>query len=1090
MGAHKLSEEEEETPLMPVLEASETEQFQLRLQEIIASDSDLKTRLLFVRQLLETIYKTLSAESKTSFNGLFARMQYVNASISLPVELVTQVNQLRLLCNKVTHEKDFVPPQDAFPSSVYVLNQFLNWLAPDHPSLATDQYLADINASPFPAFKPRRKWTFHCVVLDWKLLRQDNEDCGIELQTCSEEGLSCTIQLNNLDKSGRHWSSLNKVLWKYCSLHCIDLTGVLGQESCYQSGPTSMIVVEPDFLMDASALASCFTNQGYRPEYFVVNQLLKDSTSDKQMLGNMVNNILDELICAPEADYAALFRQSMARQPISMVALGKDSALNIYKTVFSSHLPQIRQFIKSVQGEDLQLEPSFISPEYGLQGRLDILYFRAGIPHIVELKAGNPPHYDIWKQHQMQVIAYNMIIRNCFDMASRGTSSILYSATGENTLRHVVNTLQLEQDLLMCRNRVLGILRQLSEQPKVFFDWLITAQVTADTPYMQTNIQTIVSTLRSLPDYQYEWFLEQLRLLVREVWFVKTGGLRSDSIYGHNSLWQQSVAVKQERYRLLSSLQVDSLSFNLIRFKLSSDGLITDFRSGDVVLLYRQNLPVSRQQILRGHITQLSETSLEVQIRGGLRQDIKLLSDSLWALEHDVLEASLYAPLSSLFGFLQCEPSLRELILGLQEPESNPAEAETGAYLEDIVRKIQASRHYHIVQGPPGTGKTSGLLTAYAGKLYRETPKNLLVLSFTNRAVDEICLCLKREGIPFIRTGSSDEIKDELLPNLIRDQKFDAIAGILKSNRVWVATVSSCNAWLSDLLKITSFDELIIDEASQIVENSILGIISKADKTILIGDQNQLPPITSQTAEGFVFTHPSLTGLCYGAYNQSLMERLYKVCQSKGWNHATTMLQQHWRMHEALAGLIQHFYADRLLAMQDRQKEALPASTDPLLAARVIWIDCPPSKHPYYDPLQVKLIQRILALYQEQGIISDYQRDIGIVAPFRAMIHALRKEFTPAQQEITIDTVERFQGSERRNIIITLPLHNKDALRTLEALSGDGLIDRKLNVSLSRAQERIIILGNRDFCLKSVHYAFLIDKITAAGNLLPYDQLL
>lgn len=1075
---------------MPVLESSESEQFHLRLQEIVTGDIDLKSRLLFIRQLLETVYKTLSAESTTSFNGLFARMQYVNSSLALPAELVTQVNQLRLLCNKVTHEKDFVPSQDAFPSSVYVLNQLLNWLDPDHPFPATDQYLADIRATSFPAFKPGRKWSFHCVVLDWKLLRRDAVDCGIEIHVCSEEGLDCELQLNDLDTSGRNWSSLNKVLWKYCSLHCINLTEVAGKEASYQSGPTSLIVVEPDFLLDASALAGCFTNQGYRPEFFVINLLLKDSTTEKLMLGNMVNNILDELICAQESDYIALFRQSMARLPISMVALGKDSALNIYKSIFSSHLPQIREFIKSVQGEDLQLEPSFISPEYGLQGRLDILYFRGGIPHIVELKSGNPPHYDVWKQHQMQVIAYNMIIRNCFDKASRGTSSILYSATGENTLRHVVNTLQLEQDLLMCRNRVVGILRRLSEQPKVVFDWLISAQITADSSYMQANIQSIVSTLRSLPDYQYEWFLEQLRLLVREVWFVKTGGLHSDSIYGHNSLWQQSVVVKQERYRLLSSLQVDSVSFNLIRFKLPSTGLVTDFRSGDVVLLYRQSIPVSQQQILRGQITQLSETGLEVLIRGGLRQDPRLFADSLWALEHDVLEASLYAPLSSLFSFLQSEPSLRELILGLKEPQTSPTEAETGVYLEDIVRRIQASRQYHIVQGPPGTGKTSGLLTTYVGKLYRDTEKNLLILSFTNRAVDEICLCLKRESIPFIRTGSSDEIQDELMATLVQDRKFDAIAAVVKSNRVWVATVSSCNNWLNDLLKLTRFDELIIDEASQIVENSILGIISKVEKTTLIGDQNQLPPITSQTSQGFIFTHPSLTGLGYGDYNQSLMERLYKVCQSKGWNHAITMLHQHWRMHETIAGLIQHFYSERLLAMQPRQTENLPGSADPLLSARVIWIDCPPSAYPYYDPLQVRLIQRILDLYLEQGIIRDYQRDIGIVAPFRAMIHALRKEFTPAQKQITIDTVERFQGSERRNIIISLPLHNKDALRNLQALSEDALIDRKLNVSLSRAQERIVILGNRDFCLKSVHYAFLIDKITAAGNLLPYDKLL
>jgi DNA replication ATP-dependent helicase Dna2 len=82
---------------------------------------------------------------------------------------------------------------------------------------------------------------------------------------------------------------------------------------------------------------------------------------------------------------------------------------------------------------------------------------------------------------------------------------------------------------------------------------------------------------------------------------------------------------------------------------------------------------------------------------------------------------------------------------------------------------------------------------------------------------------------------------------------------------------------------------------------------------------------------------------------------------------------------------------------------------------------------------------------------------------------------------LTIDTVERFQGSERDTIIITLPLKHSDNLSQLQSLSDDGRIDRKLNVALSRAKERIIVLGNLELCQTGAHYAKLIYDIGQKG---------
>jgi hypothetical protein len=1075
---------------MTLLENTETQALLQRLREIVQAETDLKTNLLYVRQLLEAIYKALSADSKTSFSGLFARIQYVNSILKVPKDLGQQVNQIRILCNKAAHEDDFIPRVESFTSSIHALYALLKWLNPEQCDPEIELYLNNTNAKPFPSFKPSKKLSFGCVVTSWKLLRKEGVNCGIQLKVSTEEGMEYDVILNDRAEPGRRWSLLSKSLWKYCSLNCIDLSEVRGRQDQLQSNPSTMVILEPDFLLDATAIASCFTQEDSHPELFIVKQLFREASKSSIAQGTMLNNILDELIIDPNQEYEQLFRSGLARQAIQMVSLGETSALEIYNNIRINHLPQIQEFAKMVQANPLQLEPSFINPDYGLQGRLDILWFLKGIPHIVELKSGKAPRFDVYKEHQMQVIAYNMIIRNCFDNSSRGTSGIFYSAAEENKLRSVSNTIQLEQELLLCRNRIVGIMHRLAEDPSIYFNWLPTADTTAYPPYIVDSIKLIVSTLKSLEDYEREWFLEQCRLAVREIWQVKIGGLSSESVYGHNALWKMGAEQKRQRYRLLSPLEVDSADFNVIRFVTPKDDYISNFRVGDVVVLYKNNLPIQKQQIIRGQISDFNDDTVEVSIRGGLRLPPEHLHECTWSLEHDIMEASLYSPLSSLFSFLQSLPSTRELWLGLREPQTDKNLEKPDENLDSTVDRLCASREYHIVQGPPGTGKTSGLLKKYIARQYQFNDDRILILSFTNRAVDEICGCLKKADIPYIRTGNSQEVDEELLGNIISGKDYRQIHAILRDNRIWVATVSSCAGWLPDMLRLVSFDQLIVDEASQIVENSILGIVSKVKKTILIGDQNQLPPITAMSDHGFRFSHPRLKDLCYDNYSQSLLERLTRVCTRNGWQHANSMLRHHFRMHEDIAALIQHYYQGRLISSLPQQKEILPPHSNVLLASRVIWIDCPRTTTPYYDAFQVKLVCHLLDLFQKEAIIQDYSTDIGIVAPYRAMIHAIFQELKEKQKAITVDTVERFQGSERKNMILTLPIHDNSSLSSLMSLSPDGSVDRKLNVALSRAQERLLILGNREMCLGSQHFAFLLDKIQAAGNIIPAKQII
>jgi hypothetical protein len=1074
--------------MMPAIESDFILQVYTRLREIVVSDDILKNKFLLLRQLLESVYKKLCEDSNMSFSGLFARMKYVQEQMLIPSEIDYQLNQLRIISNKATHEDDFNPSHKEWLSSVYAITQLLRCLNPGTHDNVIEDYLSKNQATAFPTFKPQKKTDLLCIVKSWEILKNKDTDVGLKIIGTLDEGIECTIYLNDMEDVGKKWSTLAKNLWQYCTLKCFHLTPIQGRAQNYQSNPRSLIVLEPDFLIDASYLAECFDTDEMHPESYILNRMVNEPSSEKQIQGIIVNNMLDELIRKPNTPYKELFQKSLFKQPFSLVALGKDTVHNIYQNIRIIHYPALKVFTESLSNIPVQLELSFFSPDYGLQGRVDILYEKDGKRHIVELKSGKSHLYDVWKNNIMQVIAYSMILRKS-GRIPLGYSSIFYSSAGENALRHISTNLTLEQELMMCRNRIVGIMHNLAIDPEPFINWLKVQNISMNNNFREAKLSKIIETIQSLQDYEYEWFLEQVRLLCREIWFEKTGGLHKNSIFGYNALWQENVNIKKQHYRILSSLKLEKAQFDELCFSIQNEDIITDFRVGDLVVLYREKIRIEQQEIIRGKIKYIDREKVEIRLYGGWRIIEEESKSDFWAIEHDILEGALYTPLASLFDFLQDKSGKKDLFLGMREPNLGVLPSFYQNNLESIIERMFAAQDYFIVQGPPGTGKTSGLLTLYTEKVYRETEHYVLILSFTNRAVDEICLNLQKYSIPFIRTGQSETINQELLDHLIAEKEFNEIEEIIKSNRIWVATVQSCNAWLNDLLRIIDIDELIIDEASQIIENNILGIITKVGKTILIGDQNQLPPITLQTKEIYKFKHPLLNNLCYDYYNKSMMERLFQVCEARGWNHSITMLNEHYRMHDQIASLVQEYYANALISKLPQQQEDIIPQGNVLLDSRLVWIDFPVSEHLFYDPLQVQYIIQILNVFIKYGLVRHYDNDIGIVTPFRAMIQAIYKELPDALKAITIDTVERFQGSERQNIIISLPLHNVSDLNLTEALSGDGKIDRKLNVAITRAQQHLIILGCSKLCQQSRHYNNLLHKIQSYGTMINYDEL-
>lgn len=1057
----------------------------IRLLELLQSTACEKLRLIQERQILEQIYKEFTADLPVSFHGLFARMQYYHDAEGIPEAIVQQVNTLRILCNKVTHDELDSIPEGASLSGALSIYRLLQHGCSELDLPELSAILEQAKA--FTRRPATKKTSFTCVLLSWNLQEQAGQKRALELFARNEEGQElCIILRDDQINAGKaKYTTLYPSLWKYAMLNCLNLSEVAGKEYYYIDNPGTIIVLEPDFLIDASAIAECMDSDGSHPELFVLGKLFTERSGAKMLQGQMVNSMFDALIHEPGLEYPELFKRALSANSIPLVALGPETALGLYECIEKDHLPQLQAFANGMQDTDLLLEPSYLCPQYGLQGRLDLLYRDRKKFSIVELKSGKAHAYDVWPAQSFQVVAYNMIIRNAYGAEALGSSSILYSGAAEKSLRNVSNLPLLEQQLIHCRNRIVGIMHLLAQSPERFFDWFIRQSPEAYSPHMQVRLQRLKRLSNSLQDYEYEWFLAQVKRVSRELWQVKLGSSAAsdEQFFGHNGLWQLTPTEKSTK--IITGMSLTGYDQCLLSLAIPAEQDITDFRMADIVVLYDQSRAIDRQEIIRGVIVSLDERLLRIRMRGGVKNNRRFGQGVQWAVEHDILESFLYAPFSSISSFLEADQSKRDLLLGHRRPsfEGEPNEA---TELSDVLARMHQAQDLHIIQGPPGTGKTSALLSRYVERFYHESSKRMLLLSFTNRAVDEICLCLQSKQIPFIRTGHSQVIEAELLGNVIQDKRYLEIEQLIKANRIFISTVQGANSYYRDLSSIVEIDEMVVDEASQILEPAILGLISSANKCILIGDQNQLPAISIQSPLPFHFEHPQLSDLQYGSINQSLMERLYRLYEAKQWHSHLDMLKAHYRMHDEIASLVAPYYQDQLFSVQDSQKSPLPElPLEPKLNARLLWIDCPVSQQDYYDPVQVEVIKHLIQSFEAAGLILDPKQDLGIVAPYRVMIHALKNELTA----YTIDTVERFQGSERKIIILCLPLRKVSSLKHMQALSDDGRVDRKLNVALSRAQERLIIVGNSALCRQAEHYQELYKQIRSRGKIIEYQEL-
>jgi superfamily I DNA and/or RNA helicase len=352
-------------------------------------------------------------------------------------------------------------------------------------------------------------------------------------------------------------------------------------------------------------------------------------------------------------------------------------------------------------------------------------------------------------------------------------------------------------------------------------------------------------------------------------------------------------------------------------------------------------------------------------------------------------------------------------------------------------------------------------------------------MAYTNRAVDEICSMLANSHHDFIRMGSAHRCDPRFHGNLIaniieQNPRLDAISRRILQTPIIVGTTATLLSH-PEIFNLRTFTLAVIDEASQILEPDIIGLLSAhkgnqccIHKFILIGDHKQLPAVVQQYDKDSRTDDPLLQSIGLTNCRQSLFERLLRTSPES----VKGVLHKQGRMHPAIAEFpCRMFYPNEHLEPVPLQHQQEPAHANLLFIPSQFCKIPGLSDKVNTDEAQIvaKQLQRI---YDEYGESFDPNTTVGVIVPYRNQIAVIRREIEklkiPALLEISIDTVERYQGSQRDVIIYSFTVQNMYQLEFLTAncfieTDNDGssrLIDRKLNVALTRARKQLIVTGN------------------------------
>jgi len=890
-----------------------------------------------------------------------------------------------------------------------------------------------------------------------------------------------------------------------------------------------MVILIPDFLLDVTAVAECYSFDGSNAKLHFLKKFTPKSTSESLFIGLCANYFLDELVVNPEVTFNDLLPNIFKISPLYLAARSNDEIKQMVQKA-GIHFINLQQFVfRAREFDKLKLsktliEPSYCSPKYGFQGRLDLFVDDEENRAIIELKSGKtfrPNSYGLNISHYIQTLLYDLLVKKDFKTDKETKAYILYSALAQDSLRFAPPLRSEQLGALLVRNQVLSIEYRISlidangYDPTNVFGLAGQLVKMGLSGFTSSDLNRLNLTLESLSPLQLKYLKAYSGFIAREYFGSKSGFLRDSHTNGQAALWLNSPTTKEENHNMMGFLQAHEVAITdtdtmVTLNKSERTDVLADFRVGDIIVLYPTDEEGTflweGRQIFKGTLIANNEKSVVMRLRAKQNRTDLFYNSAIWNIEKDVIDSGFGGQFKSMISWAAADGYRKDLLMGVLPPRRPEREIELLGYdmspfHRSLIEKALSCKDYFLLWGPPGTGKTSFMIKNMIHILTSNVEKPLLVLAYTNRAVDELCEAIESLGEShkdsYIRIGSRfgtdpafvDKLLDVSLAN-IKNRK--ELLDLLKSKKIIIGTASSLlgKAELFDLL---SFEWALIDEASQILDPSILEILTRVDRFIMIGDHKQLPAVVTQHKQWTEVADEEMNDAGIHDLSHSLFERLYLRAVDQGWDWAYGLLHQQGRMHEDIMAFpAKYFYQGQLTTLLPKQMEAeylletleggQSGHMSALSQKRVLYLPASQSSLGFHkmNDVEAELIKNILLdlnqLYLNSGKNLE-SISIGIITPFRAQIVNISNllETLPFKLDITVDTVERFQGGAKDIIILSMVVSSPGQLQAIVSQNKEG-IDRKMNVALTRAKERLIMIGNKEVLSTAAFYKEFIEE--------------
>jgi superfamily I DNA and/or RNA helicase len=436
------------------------------------------------------------------------------------------------------------------------------------------------------------------------------------------------------------------------------------------------------------------------------------------------------------------------------------------------------------------------------------------------------------------------------------------------------------------------------------------------------------------------------------------------------------------------------------------------------------------------------------------------------------------------------------------------------------VNKIVAAQDLAIVHGPPGTGKTTTLVQAIC-LLAKQTRKQILVVAPSNTAVDLLSEKLADEGLNVLRIGNPNRVSEKLVSltldskmaehadnKLIRTLKKQASAykdmahkykrsfgkserdqrkalfneahkimkdvalteqhlidDLVSKAQVVTATLVGSNHYT---IREVLFDTVVIDEAGQALEPACWIPILKAQKVILAGDHLQLPPTIKSNEAARAGLSTTLLEKCVALHPE-----------------AVVLLEEQYRMNEAIMGFSsREFYHNKLKAHKSVANRLLFNGDIPVsfIDTAGCGFEEQQAGTSTYNPDEAVLLFK--HLNRLIGAIDPTTRfpSMAVISPYKEQIRTLNELLLADEAllahvaDITVNTIDSFQGQERDVVYISLARSNADG-------EIGFLADiRRMNVAMTRARKKLVVIGDSATLTRLKFYTDFIDYTEQLGG--------